>query len=233
MSDRGRIAFRGAIQVAGIQDEDEARMIVACGVDYLGFPLGAPIHKEIAKKADVSRMIRALRLGRRAIVITYLEKAREVSALCREVGATIVQLHGPFAADELRALRDRHPDLWTIKSIMIDDRSLPDFEFEIREAAELVDAFIVDTFDESTGARGATGKTHDWRMSRAIVDISTRPIILAGGLTPENVGRAIHAVRSAGVDVHTGVEDAAGRKSRDRVQAFVSGAREAFFRLAS
>jgi phosphoribosylanthranilate isomerase len=60
------------------------------------------------------------------------------------------------------------------------------------------------------------------------VELSPRPVILAGGLTPANVRRAIAAVRPAGVDVHTGVEDASGRKERAKVLEFMAEARAAF-----
>ena len=65
-------------------------------------------------------------------------------------------------------------------------------------------------------------------MSRRLVELADRPIILAGGLTPENVKRAILEVRPAGVDSHTGVEDSTGRKSRGKVQKFLAEANEAF-----
>ena len=65
-------------------------------------------------------------------------------------------------------------------------------------------------------------------MSRRLAELADRPIILAGGLTPENVKSAILEVRPAGVDSHTGVEDSTGRKSREKVQKFLSEANEAF-----
>ena len=65
-------------------------------------------------------------------------------------------------------------------------------------------------------------------MSRRLVELADRPVILAGGLTPENVKRAVLEVRPAGVDTHTGVEDASGRKSREKVEKFLSEADEAF-----
>jgi phosphoribosylanthranilate isomerase len=92
------------------------------------------------------------------------------------------------------------------------------FEAKVSKLSPFVDAFITDTFDPRTGASGATGKTHDWRVSRRLVEISARPVILAGSLTPENVTRAILEVRRAGVDSHTDVEDSRGRKSREKVQ---------------
>ena len=87
---------------------------------------------------------------------------------------------------------------------------------------------LTDTYAPETGAAGATGRTHDWAVSRRLVELSPRPVILAGGLTPANVRQAIAAVRAAAVDVHTGVEDASGRKDRAKVREFVAEARAAF-----
>lgn len=91
-----------------------------------------------------------------------------------------------------------------------------------------MDAFITDTYDPLTGASGATGKIHNWDVSRRIVEASQRPVILAGGLNPENVRDAILYVKPAGVDVHTGVEGPDGRKDEVLVKAFVSEAESAF-----
>jgi phosphoribosylanthranilate isomerase len=79
------------------------------------------------------------------------------------------------------------PNLIIIKSLVIgmhDDKAL---EAMVSELSPFVNAFITDTFDPKTGASGATGKTHDWRVSSGVVE--TSPVILAGGLTPENVKR--------------------------------------------
>ncbi len=108
---------------------------------------------------------------------------------------------------------------------MRDDQAL---DATLSDSSPFVDAFITDTFDPKTGASGATGKTHDWRVSRRLVELADRPVILAGGLTPENVKRAILEVRPAGVDSHTGVEDTSGRKSREKVRKFLSEAYEGF-----
>jgi phosphoribosylanthranilate isomerase len=130
--------------------------------------------------------------------------------------------------DELKRVKTLDPSLTVIKSLVVGVRDDKALEAMVSELSPLVDAFITDTFDPKTGASGATGKTHDWRVSRRLVELSHRPIILAGGLTPENVKRAILEVRPAGVDSHTGVEDSSGRKSREKVQKFVAEAREAF-----
>jgi len=90
------------------------------------------------------------------------------------------------------------------------------------------DAFITDTFDPSTGASGATGRVHDWRVSAELVRSCLRPVILAGGLNPANVREAILSVCPAAVDVHTGVETSDGSKDPELVRAFVRAARVGF-----
>jgi len=89
------------------------------------------------------------------------------------------------------------------------------------------DALLTDSLDPATGATGATGRTHDWEASRRLALASPRPLIMAGGLTPDNVAAAVAAVRPAGVDAHTGLEDAAGRKDPALVADFVGAARAA------
>ena len=86
------------------------------------------------------------------------------------------------------------------------------------------DGFLTDTYVPGTGAAGAIGRTHDWALSRRLVELSPRPLILAGGLTPANVREAVAVVQPAGVDAHTGVEDASGRKDRAKLLAFVAEA---------
>jgi phosphoribosylanthranilate isomerase len=98
----------------------------------------------------------------------------------------------------------------------------------IKSSSDYVDAFITDTFDPETGASGATGRTHDWHISKKLNMLSPKPLILAGGLTPENVYDAIIEVGPAGVDVHTGVENSTGRKDRDLVTQFITNAQKAF-----
>ena len=220
------------IQIAGIRDEAEARMLVANGVHRLGFPIGLDVHEEDLPAGEAAVLIRSLGIGPRAWLVTYLENTRAVAALCARLGCAGVQLHGDVGPDAARRLKALHPGLRVIKSLVVRQDNVAELEERVRAFAAYVDGFITDTFDPASGASGATGKTHDWGVSRRLVELSPRPVILAGGLTPENVARAIEAVKPAGVDVHTGVEDHAGRKEPARVRAFVSSASAAFAALA-
>ena len=220
--------FREFVQVAGVIDQAEADMLVQCGVRYLGFPLRLAVNKEDLSEEAACEIIRNLRPPGYGVLITYLYRAGEVNDLCKSLGASIVQLHGDVELSELKRMREQHPGLAIIKSLVVGLHPLAQLVETVERTAPFVDAYITDTYDPRTGATGATGKTHDWRASRELVRRSPRPVILAGGLTPENVRAAILEVRPAGVDAHTGLEEETGRKSEQKVRRFVAEAQEAF-----
>jgi phosphoribosylanthranilate isomerase len=220
--------MHGIVQIAGVADRAEAMMLVDAGVEQIGFPLGLPAHREDIAAEDANIIIRHLPPPASAVLITYLHKAEEILDLCKEIGARKVQLHGGISIAEIVKLKLRDPDLTVIKSLIVEDNNLAELESSVAAFGPHCDAFITDTYDPATGACGATGKTHDWDISRRLVDLSLRPVMLAGGLNPENVRKAIAHVRPAGVDAHTGVEGPYGRKDAALVRAFVREARAAF-----
>ena len=213
------------LQVAGVRSVDEALMLADEGVTHLGYPLVLDHHPEDLPREEVGRLVRTVGDAATHVVITYLTRAEEIVALARDVGATVCQLHAPVTLETLQRMKERAPDLSIIKSVVFHREDSAGTIDRALECAPWIDLFITDTFDPDTGASGATGKTHDWKLSAALVSRSPRPVILAGGLTPANVEEAIRVVRPAGVDVHTGVEDAAGHKDRGLVRAFVRAGR--------
>ncbi len=219
------------IQIAGVKDATEAELLWRCGVRYLGFPLRLAVHQEDLTEKEAAAIIQSLEPPTFGVLITYLDAADAIAEFCRSLGARIVQLHGDIDRSELEKLKVFNPRLTVIKSLVVGLHPNKDLESMTKELSPFVDAYITDTFDPKTGATGATGKTHDWEISRRIVEFSDRPVILAGGLTPDNVRMAILKVKPAGVDAHTGVEDTAGRKSREKVERFVSEARLGFREL--
>jgi phosphoribosylanthranilate isomerase len=220
--------FRDFIQIAGVRDMNEAQRLMDCGVHFLGFPLRLPVHQEDLSEADAAAIIRAIRPPCYGVAITYQDAADDIAAFMDALGSSFVQLHGDIDTRQLERLRRLRPDLVVIKSLVVGLRDERDLADGIERLSGFVDAFITDTFDPTTGASGATGRTHDWAISRRLVALSPKPVILAGGLNAENVGQAIRFVRPAGVDAHTGVEDAEGRKNPAKVRKFVAEARAGF-----
>lgn len=144
------------------------------------------------------------------MLITYEEDPARLVGLCRFLNVGAVQLHADIPPESLAGIKALAP-LFIIKSYVVGRESSGPEAFA-RAYSPVCDAFITDTFDPATGASGAagTGQVHDWAVSAELVRRSPRPVILAGGLNPANVRRAILAVRPA--DVHAGVEGPDGSK---------------------
>jgi len=221
------------IQIAGIIDEEEARLLIDCGVEYLGFPLRLPVHKEDLSEENARKIISAFPENVRGVLITYLDKADEIIEFVNFLNVGFIQLHGEIELSEIKKVKTVLPDLKIIKSLIVRGDNFNLLEKEIQLFENDIDFFITDTFDPKTGATGATGKTHDWEISRKIVELSSKPVILAGGLNDKNVYDAIKSVKPFGVDSHTGVENSSGRKDKEKTQRFLSEAKRAFDELSN
>ena len=212
------------VQIAGVSSADEALAAEQAGADALGFTLRLPsgVHDGLTE-AKARAIIAALPPFIATVAITYVATAREAVDLCRYLGVSALQLHGAFPAQELPLIRAALPHLKIIRAVhVVGAESLA----QARALERRVDALILDTYDPVTGRHGATGKTHDWSISRQIARQTRTPVILAGGLTEENVADAIRAVRPWAVDVHTGIEDADGARNFDQLRRFIARAKE-------
>jgi len=225
------LVLRNTVQVAGVAGRAEAGMMAEAGVDFIGFPLRLAVHDEDVSEKEAGSIIRDIQPPAHAVLITYLSRSTDIASLCRALKVAVVQLHGDISIEELIALHTLEPRLCIIKSLIVAEGNVERLRQNVEEFSPHVAAFITDTFEPVTGATGATGKTHDWSISRELVEHTDTPVWLAGGLTPENVGSAIDLVHPAGVDAHTGVEDADGRKDAGKVTRFVTEAKAAFARM--
>jgi len=220
--------MKNLIQIAGVIDIEEAKLLMELGVDYLGFPLRLPVNKEDLTEDDAVEVIKTITPPHQSVLITYLNEADEIISFCDKLNVKIIQLHGDISFDELVKTKTLRPDIEIIKSLVVASDNYVKLVKIVETFSPWVDAFITDTFDPLTGAEGATGKTHDWSISKKLVELSTKPVIIAGGLNHKNVKQAILEIKPAGVDVHTGVELQNGRKSEELVRMFVKESKKGF-----
>jgi phosphoribosylanthranilate isomerase len=145
---------------------------------------------------------------------------RQMTAYAYQLGLRGIQTHGTLPTE------DRFPFSLIAAFRVRDRQSLAEIDAYLetcRSVGRLPNALLLDSYVE--GQEGGTGKTAPWDL---IADYQPGvSIILAGGLTPDNVAEAIRSVRPAGVDVASGVEFAPGRKDPEKVRAFVANARAA------
>jgi phosphoribosylanthranilate isomerase len=219
------------VKVCGIQTHDEASAALACGATALGFLVGLTHRAEDEiGAAAASDIVARLPAGTETVLVTHLLDPERVADLAASVGARAIQVHGDMAPEDLRRLRRMAPGRRLLKAVHVtgedDDAALARALAYAADAT--ADALVLDS--RSADRLGGTGLTHDWAISRRIVAaVRPLPVYLAGGLRPENVEEAVARVRPAGVDVNSGVEDAAGRKDAARMRDF---ARRALAALA-
>ncbi len=197
------------IKICGITNEPDALLAVGLGADALGFIL-APSPRQVAPSA-ASDIVKRLPHDVLTVGVFRDEAPSRVVEIANTVGFGAVQLHGHESAEQCRWIRERVS--CTIRAFRAGDRAIARFaEFG-------ADYLLVD------GQSPGSGQVFDWRLAEGVVDPGR--MFVSGGLTPENVGDAIAALRPRGVDVASGVEGAPGAKDPQRLRAFVRNARAA------
>lgn len=202
------------VKVCGITRLEDAQLAVELGAGALGFNFYPPSPRFIAPRAARS-IVEQLPPFVAAVGVYADERdARHVAAIAQEAGVRILQLHGPQFPELDGPLRD-YP---VIRAVAVEKDFAAEKLSGLRAGAFLLDACHLDL-------KGGTGRTFDWTLARNAAEYGT--IILAGGLNPENVGRAISLVRPFAVDVASGVESAPGKKDPERLRAFFAAVGEA------
>ena len=208
------------IKICGITTREDAELCVAAGADALGFLCGVPSTVRCyLEPAKASAIVAAMPPYVSTVIVTTLSDPAAVEQLAKQVPASTLQLHGPISPDGVAALRRVCPRLRLIKTVPVESA---DSVREARRWEPHVDALLLDTKGE--GDIGGTGRVHNWDFSRRIRQTVSIPVILAGGLTPENVAAAAAAVQPFAVDVNSGVSEGT-RKEAERVRAFIAAAR--------
>lgn len=211
------VAHRTRVKLCGVTREPDRDAVVAAGADAIGVIVDVPV--ETPREVDPERaaeLLAGVPPFVTGVLVTMPGSVQRAVRLQQHVGADAIQIHGSLSPGQVGGLRSR-VEVPVIPAVGNDDPT-------IERYAAVADALLVDSTDDSGG--GGTGETHDWTRTRAVVESVEVPVVLAGGLTPENVARAIEAVRPYGVDSASGVESRDGIKDHDAVERFVDIARK-------
>lgn len=198
------------VKICGMTSEEDALFAVAMGADAVGFIFasGSPRQIAVTQARDIAR-----RLPPEVMTVGVFrdEAPQRVVEMVNAAGLHAVQLHGHETPAEGEWIRKRVQFL--IQAFSAGDRML-----DRVDEYTAADAIMIDS-------GGGTGQVFDWVLAEGLP--LDRRVILAGGLTPENVGDAVHRVHPWGVDVSTGVEVRPGKKDGSKVRRFINAANEA------
>lgn len=201
------------VKVCGFTHEADVTAAVSAGVDAVGTIVDVPVEtpREVTP-SNAASLAGTVPPFITTVLVTMPDSVDRAQELIDIVHPDAIQIHGSLSPSEVGELAET--GITTIASV---DHDGPDIE----QYATGADAVLVDSSDEK-GA-GGTGRIHDWKETRELGDLDA-PIILAGGLTPANVGKAVETVDPYAVDVASGVETEPGRKDPAQLEQFVEAA---------
>ncbi len=212
MSESTAARDRTRVKICGLTDESDRDVAIAAGADAIGVissvPVDTPREVEASRAARLLRDIPPFVTG---VLVTMPASVDAAVTLQERVKADVVQIHGGLAPEDIAEL-DKALAAQVIVAVEHDQEDIDAY-------ADVADLLVVDS--ATAHGAGGTGETHDWEVTAALVERLDTPVMLAGGLTPENVSAAITAVEPFAVDTASGVEAEGGAKDHDAVRSFV------------
>ena len=209
---------RTRVKICGITEEEGLFAAAESGADAVGFVFHAKSRRFIEPE-DALELTMFLPPFVSTVGLLVNPTVKQVRAVEEVCAPTWTQFHGQESED---IVRECGPGI--IKAIQFDAATIEQ-QLKRWNQVDEVDAILVD------GSAGGEGQSFDWAKLSAVADDITKPLILAGGLTPENVGEAIRIVRPFGVDVSSGVERAPGEKDAELIEAFCRAVQRADLEL--
>ena len=210
-------------KICGIRNESDLRIALDAGADAIGLICGINHRSEDEVTPEVARQLTAAAPPFvSTVLVTHRDTPESILDLADQTGVNTIQVHGIVTLDTLKAVHATAGSRKVLRAVHVSgEEAIAD----ALESAAHCDGLLLDS--RSKDRLGGTGKTHDWSISRRIVEAVAEigtPVILAGGLNPGNVGAAAEKVGPFGVDVNSGVDDANGDKSPTLCRDFVRNA---------
>jgi len=211
------------VQIYGITNAEDAAAVDRLGADHIGVVVDEGLATWDSVDETTAATIIASIARARVVGLSLSTDPDRIRQTTKAVRPSIVHLARAhlMSDDALAAVREMLSPIELMLTVpVVDDEALA----TARRLQPAADYLLLDSKDPGTGIVGATGLVHDWRLSAAIVATVEVPVILAGGLGPDNVTPAIDQVHPAGVDseTHTSRTDDRRRKDLDKVDAFIS-----------
>ncbi|MBD2700849.1 phosphoribosylanthranilate isomerase [Spirosoma sp. BT702] len=212
--------FRTRVKICCISSLDEAKLALRYGADALGLVGRMPSGPGVVADEIAAQVVRATPPPLATFMLTSEDNVADIVAHQQRVGANTIQLVDAVPTDTYAQLRDQLPAVKLVQVIhVLDERNVDE---ALKAVADGVDALLLDSGNPNLAVKllGGTGRVHNWQVSRQIVEQSSVPVFLAGGLNPENVRQAIDVVQPFGLDICSGVRTD-GQLDKRKLEAFM------------
>jgi phosphoribosylanthranilate isomerase len=210
--------MRPRVKICCIASFEEAQTAIECGASAVGLVSEMPSGPGVISEELIAEIAARVPPPVATFLLTCRQDAEAIVEQQRKCRVNTIQLCDRVASDVYTELRARLPGVSLVQVIHVAGEESFD---EALTAARHVDAVLLDSGNQSLAVKelGGTGRTHDWRVSRSVVEASPVPVFLAGGLRPENVAEAVAQVRPFGLDVCSGVRTE-GRLDAEKLKLF-------------
>jgi phosphoribosylanthranilate isomerase len=212
------------IKICGITSVADARLVAEAGGNAIGLNFYSASPRSISIETALE-IVQCIPPYVDPVGLFVNQSLAEIRDVARTLNLRTLQLHGEVSPDLVAELREFSVMPAFSLSGEADISKILEFVSGCQRLGRLPCAILVDAY--SAEKFGGTGQTAPWPLARSVVERSSVPVTLAGGLTPKNVSEAIRTVRPWGVDVASGVEVAPGRKEAYKVRKFVEEALKA------
>jgi phosphoribosylanthranilate isomerase len=209
---------RALVKVCCIASVEEMRAAVECGASAVGFVSAMPSGPGVIEEELIAEIAARVPPAVATFLLTCMQDADSIVVQQRRCRVNTLQLCDRVGRGVYAELRARLPGVSIVQVVHVAGEESFD---EAMGVAPHADALLLDSGNQSLAVKelGGTGRTHDWRVSRSIVEASPVPVFLAGGLRAENVADAIESVRPFGLDVCSGVRTD-GKLDAEKLKCF-------------
>ena len=209
---------RPRVKICCIGDLHEARMAIEYGASALGLVSEMPSGPGVISEEMIAEVTARVPPPVATFLLTCKEDAASIIAQQRRCRVNTIQLCDRIAPHSYDAMREAMPGVSLVQVIHVTGQESFD---EAVSVADKVDALLLDSGNQNLAVKelGGTGRTHDWQISKAVIESVDVPVFLAGGLNPGNVAEAIEKVRPFGLDVCSGVRTG-GKLDEEKLRQF-------------
>ncbi|MEM0035812.1 MAG: phosphoribosylanthranilate isomerase [Candidatus Korarchaeum sp.] len=209
---------RVKVKVCGLKREEDLRTACGLGADMVGFVVEVPSSPRSLSLDEAARLIKLVPDDVISVIVVVSHDLERVSRAYNTLKPDLIQIHGPL---DIKRFKEEAPEAFIVKALGVSSAQVIE---EALSSYYLVNGFLADS--PHPEKHGGTGLVHNWDLSKILKEaVYPKPLILAGGLNPENVERAVRYVKPYAVDVSSGIESSPGSKDPEKLRVFIRKAK--------